>query len=476
MRRYNRTTLIAVGCLAALAGVGLARKIQFSPSEWTLLFWPALLLLKRKTTLSLILVIILGLGVGLWRGGQYEKKLDDLNALAVRQVTVQVTATSDSVYANKSQLQFTANKVQLLDPEQKPLAGTFKISGFGVHMVYRGDVLSVSGKLYPTRGSNQATIAYAHLSQIAAGHDLFGDISRRFSTGMQNALPEPLASFGMGLLIGQRTNMPVNITNQLIAVGLVHIVAVSGYNLTILVRGVARIRLGSKYQKLIISLGLIVSFILITGFSASIVRAALVSALSLWAAFYGRRIKPMVLISFAAAFTGLLNPFYVWGDMSWYLSFLAFFGILVIAPIIQARLFRRQPKLITSVLLETLSAELMTLPLIVMSFNQLSIISLVANLLIVPLVPLAMLLSALAAAAGALIPQLAGWIAWPAVTLLTYMLDIIHLLAAIPSVLLHTSISPSLMFLAYAILLATVLTMRHRAKIKLSDIQTVLIK
>jgi competence protein ComEC len=52
------------------------------------------------------------------------------------------------------------------------------------------------------------------------------------------------------------------------------------------------------------------------------------------------------------------------------------------------------------VLLETLSAELMTLPLILMTFSQLSVIALAANLLIVPLVPLAMLLSAAAGAAG----------------------------------------------------------------------------
>ena len=465
-----------MGCLAALAGLGLARKVMWVPPVWLLIFWPVLLLLKRKTTLSLILVILLGLGIGLWRGSQYVQKLDDLKSLATRPVTMQVTATSDSAYGKKSQIQFTANHIKLIEPYQKQLAGTFKISGFGVHMVYRGDVLTVSGALYPTRGANQATIAYASLSQVSAGHDMFGNIARRFSAGMQNALPEPLASFGMGILIGQRVNMPPDITNQLIAVGLVHIIAVSGYNLTIIIRGLNRVRMGSKYQKLILSLALIGLFVMITGFSASIIRAALVSILSLWASYYGRRVKPMVLISFAAALTGLFNPFYVWGDLSWYLSFLAFFGILIIAPTIQARLFSKQPKLITAVLLETLSAELMTLPLIMMSFGQLSIVSLLANLLIVPLVPVAMLFSAVAAGAGTLIPQLAGWIAWPAVTLLTYMLDLVHLLASIPSVLLYKSISPALMLAAYSILILTILTMRRRAKMKLSDIETVLIK
>jgi competence protein ComEC len=242
----------------------------------------------------------------------------------------------------------------------------------------------------------------------------------------------------------------------------VHIVAVSGYNLTIIIRGVGRLRLGSKYQKLVLSLALIAGFVLVTGFSASIVRAALVSSLGLWAWFYGRKFKPLLLISLAAAITGLWNPFYVWGDLSWYLSFLAFFGVLVIAPVISARFFRSQPKLLTMVLMETLSAELMTLPLILMTFSQLSIIALVANVLVVPLVPVAMLLSAAAGLAGMLAPQLAGWIALPAKLLLTYMLDIVHLLSTIPSVLVHRSISAAYMLGLYAAVIILVLMFYKR--------------
>ena len=465
MRKFRRTTLITAGCLSALAGIGLARKISFYPVDWLLIFWPILLFLKRKSILSLVLVILLGLGIGLWRGTIYMQKLNALRAFTAHSVIIQATATSDAVYSTKSQLQFTANKVVLAETGQ-PLAGNFKLSGFGAHMVYRGDRVQVSGKLFPTRGANQATIGYARISIIQNGRSWFGDFSRRFSAGMQNALPEPLSSFGMGLLVGQRINMPAIVTAELTAVGLVHIVAVSGYNLTILVRAVQRLRLRGKYQQLIISLGLIGTFISITGFSASIVRAALVSTLSLWAWYYGRRIKPAVLISFAAALTGILNPFYVWGDLSWYLSFLAFFGVMIIAPVIQARLFKNQPKFITVVLLETLSAELMTLPLIMLTFSQLSLVALIANLLVVPLVPVAMLLAAIAGTAGMLIPQLAGWLAWPGNILLTYMLDIIHLLASIPSVLVHTSIDSTYMLGFYAILLAVVLAAHKRAMAK----------
>ena len=395
------------------------------------------------------------------------QKLGQLKDLTAQKVTVEVTAKSDAVYSNKSQLEFTAGDALQTEPIKQNLAGTFKVSGFGVPMVYRGDRVVVSGKIFPTRGANQATIAYAELQVIGIGNQWINKISRIFTTGMENALPEPQASFGLGLLIGQRTNLPQTIILELTMVGLIHIVAVSGYNLTIITRGIQRLKINSKYQKTVISLCLILGFILVTGFSASIVRAAVVSILGLWAWYYGRGLRPIVIIAFAAALTGLFNPFYVWGDLGWYLSFLAFFGVLIISPLVVGRLFSKPPRLLTLVVIETLCAEVMTLPLIMMTFGQMSLISLVANLLVVPLIPAAMLLSSVAAAAGALVPQLSGWLAWPANLLLTYILDVVHLLAQVPYSFIRLSISPSLM-IGFYIVIVSVIAVGHK---KLKDKQ-----
>lgn len=461
---FRRTTLIAVFSLSILVGLGLARRIGFVPTTSLLLIAPAALLLRFKNLASFIVVLTLGLAIGLWRGNIYMQNLNNLKTLTMQKVTIETTAKTDSVYAKKSQVEFTANKTVLVSPHFQKLAGSFKISGFGVPMVYRGDRIRVSGKLFPMRGSNQARIAYAKIEKIGSGDSLIYDLTRKFNAGMQNALPEPQASFGLGLLIGQRSTLPISVTEALTAVGLVHIVAVSGYNLTILVQAAGRLKLKSKYQKLVISLTLISGFVLITGFSASIVRAGLVSILSLWAWYYGRRIKPVVLISFAAALTAMVNPFYLWGDLGWYLSFLAFFGVLVIGPIIFGRFFKKEPRLLTSVLIETLSAEVMALPLILMTFSQLSIVALAANVLVVPWVPLAMLLTAIAGGAGMIAPQLAGWLALPARLLLTYILDLVHLLSDVPSALVHRSISLAYMLGIYALVTGCCLMLLHRTK------------
>lgn len=469
MKRLRRTTLITVFCLAVLVGLGLSRKVSFVFDLWPLLLATAcLLLLKPKKMVTLILVIFLGLSIGLWRGGIYMQKLAELKKLTAQNVIIEATATSDAVYAQGTQLEFTANHAQLVQGRSlySNLAGSFKISGFGEAMVYRGDRVRISGKLYPMRGSNQARIAYAQLKRTGLDNSWVNNLTRRLSAGMQTALPEPNSSFGLGLLIGQRNTLPSELTNQLVMVGLVHIVAVSGYNLTILVRASSKLKLRSKYQKLVLSLALIGIFILMTGFSASIVRAAIISTLSLWAWFYGRKLRPILILVFTAALTALFNPFYIWGDLGWYLSFLAFFGVLIISPVIVSKLFRRQPKIIVGVAMETLAAEVMTLPLIMATFGQLSLVGLLTNVLVVPLIPFAMLLAAVAAAAGMLAPALAGWIAWPANLLLTYILDIVRLFAAIPSIFLRRSISTASMLYFYGLVLL-VFAVAHRQHKKL---------
>ena len=149
----------------------------------------------------------------------------------------------------------------------------------------------------------------------------------------------------MGLLIGQKANLPDHIYDELLMVGLVHIIAVSGYNLTIILRATeGLLKKHSKRLSTLLALNLIGVFLLFAGGSASIVRASVVSVLAIAAAYYGRKFKPVVLLLLAAAITAWAKPFYVWSDIGWYLSFLAFFGVMVVAPLALRRLPQRGRK------------------------------------------------------------------------------------------------------------------------------------
>jgi competence protein ComEC len=252
-------------------------------------------------------------------------------------------------------------------------------------------------------------------------------------------------------------------------VGLTHIIAVSGYNLTIILQASKKVfGKASKRMATFLALTLIGVFLLLAGSSASIVRAAIVSVLSIAVGYYGRSFRPLNLILLAAAITAWANPPYIWSDISWYLSFLAFYGVMALAPALSER-FRpgRELALVPAVALESISAEIMTLPYVLHVFGQMSFVGLPANVLVTTLVPLAMLLSTFAGLSGMLIAPLAGWLAWPARLLLTYMLDIAHALSHIPGIFVQNiGFNLGQMLLMYGLIIAVGTGLQFKIKPK----------
>ncbi len=456
---FRRTTKIALGLVTFLLGLCLARFID--PGNYVLLtgICSVCVLIKKNRIVHITGILFLGLILGLWRGTLFMDRLQAYQDLQKKSVMVRAVAVSDAVYADKGQLSFDVGSVSVISPITQNIDGKIGVKGYGESMIYRGDKVQITAKLYPTRGSKQASLSYAKIERIRRGNSSLDRLRREFAAGLQSALPEPLGSFGLGILIGQRTTLPESLSNQLSTAGLTHIVAVSGYNLTIIVLAVHRLmKKRSKYQSTAFTLLLIGLFLALTGSSASIVRAAIVSILSLWAWYYGRRIKPLVLILLAASMTAGWFPPYLWSDIGWYLSFLAFTGVLVVAPLLMRRIKgAKEPKILSLVLIETFSAQLMTIPVIMYIFGSLSLISVVSNLLIVPLVPLAMLLSFIAGIGGMLTPAIAGWFAWPATVLMTYMLDVVTLMSAIPHASIMQKVNVTQLAILYLLILLCML-------------------
>ncbi len=450
--RFRRTTIITLGLIAFLLGLGFARSKTLVTPEVLIASSVIFIATVAKRKIPAVLgVLLFGFVLGWWRGQVFFQQLQPLLALDGQHIVATVQADSDAVYNDRKELSFDASHLEVSDPDYWELPGRLLISGFGEPAIYRGDVVRIEGKVFVSRGSRQMRMSFAEMKVLGRSSSPIDSVRRKFAAGMETALPEPLASFGMGLLIGQRSTLPDSVTLALSAVGLTHIIAVSGYNLTIILRAVKRwLHNRSKYQITVISLSLMSLFLLMTGFSASIVRAAIVSGLSLLAWYYGRTFRPLLLIVLVAALTAGWNPFYIWSDIGWYLSFLAFFGVLVVAPLVNKRLFgTSEPKVLTALLVESLCALLMTIPFVLYIFNQISLVALAANLLIVPLVPLAMLLVLIAGLAGMLLPVMSGVIALPARILLTYMLDLVELMSRIPHALIQRQLPLAAMLFLY---------------------------
>lgn len=384
-------------------------------------------------------------------------------------VTFEATVIDDAVYSERGQLEFPVGQIELRQPYLGPLIGEVDVEGRGVPIVYRGDRLLVEGRLFRKRGGQLAGTSFAQLTLLERKPTVIDITRRNFAAGMQNVLPEQLASFGLGILIGQRTTLDPKLEEDMITVGLIHIVAVSGYNLTVLIQMARRLfRRRSRFQSMFFSLALIWMFLLFSGFAPSIVRAAIVSALSLIAWFYGRAFKPVLLLVFVAALTTAVNPLYLWSNIGWYLSFAAFFGVLVLGPLLHDRFVpqRWKEKMIPAVLTETISAQVCTLPVLLYIFGRLSIISVLANVLVVPLTPLSMLVSFLAGLAGMFKLFFSKLIAWPAEIILDYMLSVSSLLAKIPYANIEVHIDTLQMVVFNAAILGLIILLQVKVRKK----------
>jgi len=470
---FRRTTITSVGLLAFLVGLVLARLVGWHVGVVITLI-PALFLIvfRRRTVSTLLIVVGLGLVLGLWRGGVMRERVAEYGRFYGRSVLVDGRVLDDPVYGDKGQLDFRIGSVRI---GSQDLPGQVRVKAL-VNGVRRGDSLRVQGKLVDGFGNYQASMYFADVQVSAHSNSPLEKLRREFFAAIYSVLPEPQASLGLGFLVGLRSALPEELDEQLRIVGLTHIVVASGYNLTVLVRLARRILSKySKYQAFAGSLVLMAVFLAITGASPSMVRASVVTSLSLTAWYYGRRFQPVLIILLGAALTAGVNPLFIWQDLGWWLSFLAFAGVLVLAPLISARFWQdKSPPLLVQVAIETLAAQLFTLPLILFMFGQLSLVALIANVAVVPLIPYAMASTALAGVAGLVLSGgLAGWLAVPAQLLLSYVVSAIRLFAMPSWAQREVSIDVVGLVLLYVLILGGTTVLYAKSKVTFSKIPSV---
>jgi competence protein ComEC len=389
--------------------------------------------LVRRQTFFIVGAFAFGLSLGLWRGALVQHSLTGYQSFYDKNVALMGKVSEDATIGAGGDQRVMLKDVEISGQQ---LPGKVWVSLARKHDIRRSDVLTVSGKLGNGFGNIPASMFYGHVLKIQRPRP--GDIALRirdwFSSGIEKAIPQPQAALGEGYLVGQRSTLPNRLDKQLKTVGLTHAVVASGYNLTILVVFARKLFVKrSKYLALLATALMAGGFMLITGFSPSMTRAGIVIGLGLAAWYYGRSVRASILLLMAAAITVLIQPAYVWGDIGWALSFAAFGGVLLLAPLLH-RFFwgNEQPKALRQVLVGTAAAQLATMPIMIFAFGHYSPYALLANLLVLPFIPFAMALIFLAGIAGLALPAIAPIIGYPATFLLHYMTSAVHYIANLP--------------------------------------------
>jgi competence protein ComEC len=473
-RKVHSSWLIAAASAGVVVGTALVpilSQATFGSLAWAVTSIAALvIILWRRAVYLLPVIIIAGLLCGLWRGSMLQSQLAVYQQVIGEQAQVSGTVSDDPDSGQHGELLLRLNNIVM---NGHPVNGKIWVSLNKEPDVKRGDRTIVSGQLSKGFGSFAAVMYQAKM--LAVQRPQPGDVARQardwFANKIRLGINEPQASLGLGYLLGQRRALPSELSQALVVTGLTHVVVASGYNLTILVRLARRLFVKvSKYLAAFSASVMIVGFMAVTGVSPSMSRAGLVSGLSLAAWYYGRKFHPLVLLPFAAALTVLIDPTYAWNDLGWQLSFAAFAGVMILAPLLQRYFFGdKEPSIVRQILGETISASILTLPILILAFGQFSNVALFTNLLILPLVPLAMLLTFISGLGAMVAPAIAPVIGAPAQWLLTYMTTVVNYFAALPWAQTIIEIQPWMVALAYAAIVAVCIYLWRATRFNLSD-------
>lgn len=249
-------------------------------------------------------------------------------------------------------------------------------------------------------------------------------------------LPEPHSSFLGALLVGGRSALPSELIEAFNKTGTSHIIAISGYNISIIsvliLNFLTFLLVPRRFIFWIIGICLVL-FTLISGASASVVRAAIMGGLLVIAKREGRFYQITNAVIFAGAVMIFLNPYLLRYDAGFQLSFLAVFGLIYLSPIFEKKISKLPDFLsFRTNLAATLSAQIMTLPIVFWSFDRVSLIAPLANVLVLPAIPPTMLLGFLAGLAGFVSIKISAILSLPAWFLLSYQIWTVKLLSLLP--------------------------------------------
>lgn len=291
----------------------------------------------------------------------------------------------------------------------------------------------------------------------------------RIEAAFAETLPQNEAALLAGLTLGTTSGFSKTFRAELSQSGTAHLVALSGYNIMVIVSGLGwlfrRARLRRAAFPLIVAA--MILFVLMTGAEASVVRAALMGSIMLLAGEIGRMYSFRNAVTLAAFAMALQNPKVLAFDVGFALSFAALLGIVYLEPVIaraahleaRGHVFNWKKSITMS-----LAATLATLPILVVNFGTFSLTGIVANVALLLVVPWTMFLGLCIAIAGVIALPLAKLFALLAHPLLWYEGSVIRFFSGFGYVNGITGLGLGFLFVYYALLVAGAVLLWRRQR------------
>ncbi len=319
-----------------------------------------------------------------------------------------------------------------------------------------GDILKVSGVLEEPENFTTNSGKEFNYKRYLANQDIYfiiknGDVEiisngngnkiksilykirNSFIKNINKVIGSPASDLANGLILGVRGGFDEETKEEFINTGTIHIIALSGYNVSIVAEGVMKVfgLIFSQTISIIFGIVIILLFIIMTGASSTAIRAGIMGTIMLFGRMTGRN----YMAGRALLIAGLLMIAYdprVISDMSFQLSFIATGGVLFLTPKI-IKYFRFLPLRFgfREMVASTVSATISVLPILLYLTGILSLVSLPANILILLFIPIVMLFIFTTGIFGFISLSLSIPFGYISHLILSYILYIIHLLGSL---------------------------------------------
>jgi competence protein ComEC len=294
--------------------------------------------------------------------------------------------------------------------------------------------------------SNQGNVLLAYLYQA----------KQFFVTTLEEAISSPQVDLGVGLLLGVKQALGDELETAFRQTGIIHIVVLSGYNVMLVVgffwwlsSWVLPLR-----GRIVFGLVGITLFALLVGLSATVVRASIMAAILLIGKLLGRTYDVLRALLFAALIMVLINPYILLYDIGFQLSFMATLGLVLVLPQFESTLATHSTQLkFKDLFFATVVTQIFVLPLLMYHIGEVSLVSVLVNMLVLPVVPVAMLLTFIVGLVGSVSTTLAVLVGFVAYLPLQLIIAIATSFAALPfAVITIPEISVWVVLLMYALL------------------------
>jgi len=210
-------------------------------------------------------------------------------------------------------------------------------------------------------------------------------LSENLKQKANNILPQEIASIFIGIILGDRTEIPEEAIENFRNANMSHILAVSGMHMSYLILLATQIigKLIGKKQSYYISIILIIEYMFLTGFSASIIRAGIMGIILISSKIFYKNNDVLTNIAISALIILLKNPYTIL-DLSFQFSYGGTIGIILFQKFISKNFLERiiKSKKIIEIISVTISAQIIILPISIIQFNKLNIYFILTNLII----------------------------------------------------------------------------------------------